>query len=85
MIIESHKNDPHYLESRAIEMILEARLDMLYYHERMTKAITLLGLARLIRGPMDLGELGPQGVKGDGYTPTIQELQNRKENTDSHN
>lgn len=83
MIIESHKNDPHYLESRAIEMILEARLDMHYYHERMTKAITLLGLAKLIRGPM--GVFGPQGVKGDGYTPTIQELQNRKENTDSHN
>ncbi len=43
------QNDPRYFEFRAIEMIKEAQLaqEPLVYHEKMSKAITLLGMARL--------------------------------------
>ncbi len=51
IVVDSHSDDPQYLESKAIEMIMEARLDKTRgpeYHERIAKAISILGLARAV-------------------------------------
>lgn len=52
LIVQTHLNDPSYLESRAIEMIGDAKItrndNPVDYHEKMKKAIALLAIARLI-------------------------------------
>jgi hypothetical protein len=57
--------DPNYCESKAVEMIHEAKLALIpfagentsepvltNYHEKIAKAISLLALARSLRGPV---------------------------------
>lgn len=60
IILNVHGDNPHFLEGRAIEMIMEAQLSRdqsnpgpgskawtEQYHEKMTKAIALLTIARM--------------------------------------
>ena len=73
MSIIAAQNNPQYCEMRAIEFLHEVRIPGANWQDKLTKALSLLALSKVLREIREIPNAGPL----DGQSPEMQRRPNQ--------